>query len=94
VNKKMLLISPKRSYITYEDYLDPDVKALTKKSEGMMVASLATIAAITPPQFEIKIIDESIERINFDEFYDLVCFRGLIPTPLPLKSGPPFLFHQ
>ncbi len=41
-----------------------------------MGASLPTVAALTPPEFEIKIIDENIEPINFTEPYDLVGITG------------------
>lgn len=38
--------------------------------------SLATIAALTPPEFSVEIIDETIEEIDFNQKYDLVGITG------------------
>lgn len=49
---------------------------ITKKSGGAIVLSLATIAALTPPEFEVKIIDEDVEEVDFDELFDIVAIGG------------------
>ncbi|MBK9973353.1 MAG: B12-binding domain-containing radical SAM protein [Planctomycetes bacterium] len=38
---------------------------------------LATIAALTPPEFECKIVDENIEEIDFDEECDIVAMSAM-----------------
>jgi len=44
----------------------------SKKMALGMPLALTTLAALTPPEFQIKIIDEEIESIDFNEPVDLV----------------------
>jgi radical SAM superfamily enzyme YgiQ (UPF0313 family) len=46
----------------------------------MSQLTLPVVAAHTPPKFEVKIIDENVEPINFDEDVDLVGISLLTPT--------------
>jgi len=48
---------------------------------GMPLA-LTTLAALTPPEYEVKIVDEEIERIDYNEPADIV---GL--TAMTFKAG-------
>ena len=50
---------------------------ITKKSGGPVVLNLATIAALTPPDFEVKIIDEDVEDVDFNESFDIIGIGGL-----------------
>ncbi len=46
----------------------------------MSQLTLPTVAALTPPKHEVKIIDENVESINFSEKVDLVGITLLTPT--------------
>ena len=76
MNKKLLLIYPKSFGAGFHDMRY--VQHITKKSELYMNLALPTIAALTPPGFDIKIIDENVEEINFDEHFDLVGISGYL----------------
>ena len=39
---------------------------------GLLPLNLAMLAALTPPEIEVSIVDEAVERDNFDEQVDLV----------------------
>lgn len=58
---KILLISP---------VADPSVKT----SEGLMIPQLALhiLRSLTPPEHDVKIVEEEIESVNMDEECDLV----------------------
>jgi radical SAM superfamily enzyme YgiQ (UPF0313 family) len=71
--KKLLLIYPK-NFIA--DYSDTQRISIFGKRGVFMSASLATVAALTPPEIEVKIIDENVEPINFNEPVDLVGITG------------------
>lgn len=43
----------------------------TRMTLGIPLA-LPTLAALTPPEHTVKIIDEEVEEVNFDEHFDLV----------------------
>ncbi len=43
---------------------------------GIMNASLPTIAALTPKEIKVKVVDETVEAIDFDEPVDLVGIGG------------------
>ncbi len=79
MKKKLLLIYPEVFSVSYADM--KAVSFLTKKTGGILNVSLPTIAALTPPEFDVTIIDESVEPINFDAPYDLVGITGF-PTQL------------
>jgi hypothetical protein len=66
---KLLLIYPE-SPIT--EYTDVRLNKFLSKNGGFMSATLGTIAALTPPEFEVSIIDENVDPIDFDIPYDLV----------------------
>ncbi len=40
--------------------------------------TLTTLAALTPPDIEVKITDENVEPIDFEEDVDLVGVTGMI----------------
>lgn len=72
---KLLLILPKDVTMNYE-LVSQNVELITGMTRGSPPLSLATIAALTPVNFKTRIIDENIEKIDFDEQYDLVGITG------------------
>lgn len=76
MKKKILLVNPENFSLSYGDVRF--VRSLTKKSGGILNASLPTIAALTPDEFEIEIIDEKLQPINFDGDYDIVGITAII----------------
>ena len=43
-----------------------------------MNVALPTVAALTPEEFEIRIIDENVEQIDFDIHYDIAGITGFV----------------
>jgi radical SAM superfamily enzyme YgiQ (UPF0313 family) len=72
---KLLLILPKDITMNYEVFSE-NTSYITGLKKGSPPLSLATIAALTPQNFEIRIIDENVEEINFDEETSLVGITG------------------
>jgi radical SAM superfamily enzyme YgiQ (UPF0313 family) len=66
---KILLISPERKRKKEEAFLF-----------RLSFLNLPYVAAVTPPDVEVKIIDEAFEKINFDEKVDLVGITGQTPV--------------
>jgi len=66
---KILLISPERE---------------RKKEEAFLFRlgflNLPYVAAVTPPDIEVKIVDEAFEKINFEEKVDLVGLTAQTPS--------------
>ncbi|MBI5125650.1 MAG: cobalamin B12-binding domain-containing protein, partial [Planctomycetes bacterium] len=63
---KLLLISPELKESIFS-YSKKDVRSF-----WFPRLSLPVLAALTPPDVEVRLLDESIEKINFDEEVDLV----------------------
>lgn len=74
MKKKLLLIIPKSFSIDYMDVRY--IRYLTNKRGGMMNAGLGVVAALTPPEFEVKIVDENVESITYSKDYDMVGITG------------------
>jgi radical SAM superfamily enzyme YgiQ (UPF0313 family) len=72
---KLLLILPKDITVNYEMFSE-NTGYITGLKKGSPPLSLATIAALTPKNFKIKIIDENVEKIKFDEDIDIVGITG------------------
>lgn len=66
---RLLLVQP---------YHPSNVKLFGKMYMSQL--TLPVIAALTPPTFEVKIVDENVEPINFDDDVDLVGISLLTPT--------------
>ncbi|TFH28435.1 MAG: radical SAM protein [Bacteroidia bacterium] len=75
MKKKILLVLPRNYEFNFIN-VSSIIKVITKKSGGSLVLSLATIAALTPPEFEVKIVDEDVEDIDFNESFDIVGIGG------------------
>lgn len=43
---------------------------------------IVTLAALTPPDIEVLVIDENVEKLNFDEEIDLVGITVMTPTAI------------
>ncbi len=69
---KLFLINPGRDSNKKGDFWDFSFEKRIMGQTGMLPLFLPTIAAVTPADVEIKIIDEKIEKINFDEKVDIV----------------------
>lgn len=63
--KKVLFVNP-----AYEDDVLPKVLNIPP-------LSLATLAALTPSNFEMKIVDENVSKLNFNEEVDLVAISSM-----------------
>ena len=75
MKKKILLVLPRNYEVNFIN-ISNIIKLITKRSGGAPILSLATIAALTPPEFRVKIIDEDVEPVNFNEFFDIVGIGG------------------
>ena len=75
MKKKILLILPRNYEINFIN-VSSIIKMITRRSGGPAVLSLATIAALTPPEFDVKIVDEDIELVDFNESFDIVGIGG------------------
>jgi radical SAM superfamily enzyme YgiQ (UPF0313 family) len=71
--KKIILIQPKtpENFWTLQKFID-----LMHKRGNFPPISLATVAALTPSFYEVVIIDENIEKIDFGMGCDLVGITG------------------
>ena len=71
--KKIALIQPKspNTFMNMSGSFD-----FTKKKAMIPPLGLATVAALTPSGYEVVIIDEQVEEIDFDINYDLVGITG------------------
>ncbi|MCP3943778.1 MAG: B12-binding domain-containing radical SAM protein [Desulfobacteraceae bacterium] len=74
--KKLLLIHPGSPHAEFTDIRR--ISHIFGKKGTYLSNTLGTITALTPPLFEITIIDENLERIDFDKPYDLVGISGLL----------------
>src|SRR5262245_35447187 len=72
---RILLINPmiESSFWTYSEVLN-----LAGFCGYMPNLALATLAALTPDDVEVKIIDEAAEPIDFEEQWDVVGITGYI----------------
>ena len=75
MKKKILLILPRNYEINFVN-ISSIIQLITKKTGGTQVLSLATIASLTPSEFEVKIIDEDVEEVDFNESFDIVGIGG------------------
>jgi radical SAM superfamily enzyme YgiQ (UPF0313 family) len=75
MKKKILLVIPRNYEINFIN-VSGIIKMITRRSGGPVVLSLATIAALTPPEFEVKIVDEDVDPVDFSESFDIVGIGG------------------
>jgi len=72
----ILLIDP----VTTAKTISVEERQKLRQGIGYPGIGLATVAALTPPEDRIRIIDESVEEINLDEKPDLVGIAVQAPT--------------
>ncbi len=75
--KKILLVNP-----SFKGSLHSNIKVL-----AIPPLNLATLASQTPERFDVSIIDEAVEDIDFNQHYDLVgitCMTPLAPRAYEL----------
>ncbi len=73
MKKNILLVQPKHRHGGNTDI--PELRMLGKKG-SFLSASLGTVAALTPPEFKVTIIDENIEPLPEPSQFDLVGLTG------------------
>ena len=73
---KILLIDP----VTTARTVTLDRRRTLRKGIGYPGLALATVAALTPPDIEVRIIDESVEEIDFAAQPDLIGISVQAPT--------------
>lgn len=78
VKKKIVLVFPRYHAVCASDV--HYVRDLTRRG-GYVNCNLATLAALTPSEFDVEIIDENIEPVDFDQPCDIVGIGGY-PTQI------------
>ena len=74
----LLLINPKRKYRYPWDL--KEVCQIMGRKTAVHPLALPTVAAMTPDNYNIHIIDEEIEPINFQLEPDIVGITAMIPN--------------
>lgn len=77
---KILLVSPdvsakeesQNDFVYFSSLVNKPGKKKTSHKSGVLPLALPTLAALTPPEFEVRILDENIEDIDFDAPVDIV----------------------
>jgi radical SAM superfamily enzyme YgiQ (UPF0313 family) len=73
--KRILLINPLPSLSLYSW---PDVADVTGRPGYIMNIALPTLAALTPPEVEVTVVDEAVDSLEFDGHWDLVGITGYL----------------
>jgi radical SAM superfamily enzyme YgiQ (UPF0313 family) len=73
---RLLLIDP----VTTAESLPAVERAHLRQRIGYPGLGLFTVAALTPPDFEVQVLDESVEDVDFDVPADLVGITVQCPT--------------
>lgn len=73
---KLLLISPRGSFLSrnkeFNEFWNSSRALQTYRKYWSGIGSnLALIAALTPPEVDVEIIDENMEEIDYNKKYDL-----------------------
>ena len=72
---RLLLVMPRDISSNYAVF-SRETEFITRMTGGSPPVSLATIAALTPPDFKVEIIDENIEEIKYNEHWDIIGITG------------------
>jgi radical SAM superfamily enzyme YgiQ (UPF0313 family) len=65
------------------------IPRIVRQEFRLLPLNLAMLAALTPPEIEISIVDEAIEQTNFDEQVDLVgvsCTSAVVPRAYEIAA--------
>ena len=74
---RLLLINPSRGLNAEDAFLDFNFEKRVLGLTSLLPLSIPTIAGATPKDVETTIVDERIEKINYDEKVDLVGIGGM-----------------
>jgi radical SAM superfamily enzyme YgiQ (UPF0313 family) len=78
-NKKKLLLIEPGSALTFAFGEVSSLRKLFKRRGGIMNAALATIAALTPKdEFDITIVDEKLQDVDFEAHWDMVGVTAIL----------------
>ncbi|MEI6124610.1 MAG: radical SAM protein [Bacteroidota bacterium] len=78
-NKKLIfLILPGQKYVNY--YGQTELSKMLGKKKFMLPLSMPMIAAITPDCYDVRIIDEELEKLPTKQLPDLVAISALATT--------------
>lgn len=75
--KRLLLVSPNDFATTYGDLRH--IAHITGDVGRLLNVALPTLAALTPPEIAVRIVDENVEPIDFGERWDVVGITGFPP---------------
>jgi radical SAM superfamily enzyme YgiQ (UPF0313 family) len=75
--KRLLLVSPDDFATTYGDLRH--ISHITGDVGRLLNVALPTLAALTPDEFDVTIVDENVEPIDFSQRYDVVGITGFPP---------------
>ncbi len=78
--KKIFLILPAQKYPNY--YGQTELSKMLGKKKFMLPLSMPMIAALTPDIYDVRIIDEEIEKLPTNDLPDLVGISALATTAL------------
>jgi len=62
---------------------------LINQEFSLLPLNLAMLASLTPPEFEVSVVDEAVEKVNFDEQVDLVgisCTTTVVPIAYEIAA--------
>ena len=76
---KLLLINPGKGNNKKGDFWDFEFEKRILGQHSLIPLALPTIAGATPKDIDIEIIDENVEKINYDEKVDLVAIGAMTP---------------
>lgn len=74
----LLLINPRRRYRYYWDF--KELCKMMRKRASILPLALPVVAALTPEQYDITIIDEEMEPLRFEPKPDLVGITAIGPN--------------
>lgn len=74
--RKILLVFPKSPISSYADLRF--CRIMARMPGGFMNVALPTVAALTPEEFEVTIVDENVEPVDFENSYDIVGITGFV----------------
>lgn len=68
----------KRILFVYPSSYDQQRQVIRRRKAFFPSRALPYLAALTPPRFEMRIVDELVDEVNFDEPADLVVLTGML----------------
>ncbi len=78
--KRIFLILPGQRFVNY--YGQTELSKMLGKKKFMLPLSMPMLASITPPEYEVSILDEEMQAINLNDLPDLVGMSALATTAM------------